>query len=230
MKVIILAAGACKRLGLSYPKALLQLEDGTRLVDRVVDDVLEAQPKSLFLAVAGYKGDRLQNALPEFDFVNNEQYQVTGPAYSLRLALEHLDSQEDVLVISSDVCFQKGVLSSFIQNQKEHSSCLVAGHTEIEGNVKVELDHSKSILNIGHDIAGIAGTFPGIAYFRKDDVQALTKATKEIPDRSFWYEAINHVIQEQNRKVAADRISDEFCHDIDTPEDLKFANTEIQKR
>jgi len=102
--VLLLAAGQGSRLG-SHPKALLKL-GGVTLLKRLLDAVQPFNPVE-FLVVTGFHGDAIEEVLAQMDspfsrsirLLRNPNPEV-GQASSVRLGIEALQSNFDVLLIA----------------------------------------------------------------------------------------------------------------------------------
>jgi CTP:molybdopterin cytidylyltransferase MocA len=104
LAVLLLAAGQGSRLG-SHPKALLK-QAGVTLLNRLLDAVQPFNPIE-FIVVTGFHGDAIKQALVEMDspfsqsvrLLRNPKPEV-GQASSVRLGIEALQSNFDVLLIA----------------------------------------------------------------------------------------------------------------------------------
>lgn len=101
--VLILAAGSGSRLG-NYPKALLQ-RDGLSLLEAACKSALEINPIEI-LVITGFYSDQIQKEIESINqklatqitWVKNSNAHL-GRASSVRLGIESLKSQYDVLLI-----------------------------------------------------------------------------------------------------------------------------------
>jgi CTP:molybdopterin cytidylyltransferase MocA len=104
LAVLLLAAGQGNRLG-SHPKALLK-RGGVTLLKRLLDAVQPFNPVE-FLVVTGFHGDAIEEVLAQMDspfsrsirLLRNPNPEV-GQASSVRLGIEALQSNFDVLLIA----------------------------------------------------------------------------------------------------------------------------------
>jgi CTP:molybdopterin cytidylyltransferase MocA len=104
LAVLLLAAGQGSRLG-SHPKALLK-QNGVTLLKGLLDAIQPFNPVE-FIAVTGFHGDAIEEALAQIDspfsrsirLLRNPSPEV-GQASSVRLGIEALQSNFDVLLIA----------------------------------------------------------------------------------------------------------------------------------
>jgi CTP:molybdopterin cytidylyltransferase MocA len=104
LAVLLLAAGQGSRLG-SHPKALLK-QAGVTLLQRLLDAIQPFNPAE-FIVVTGFHGEVIEQSLAQMDspfsrsirFLRNPTPEV-GQASSVRLGIEELHSNFDVLLIA----------------------------------------------------------------------------------------------------------------------------------
>lgn len=104
LAVLLLAAGQGNRLG-SHPKALLK-QAGVTLLQRLLDAIQPFNPVE-FIVVTGFHGEAIEQSLAQMDspfsrsirFLRNPTPEV-GQASSVRLGIEELHSNFDVLLIA----------------------------------------------------------------------------------------------------------------------------------
>ena len=122
MKAIILAAGYGNRmrpLTDTTHKTLLRI-GGQTLIGRILEG-LRAHAVTDIVVVTGHLAEQLEEALtttyPDltFTFVRNLRYRETNNIYSLALAFEALDFDEDILLIESDLVYEPAVLKVYAE-------------------------------------------------------------------------------------------------------------------
>ena len=124
MKAIILAAGYGNRmrpLTDDTHKTLLRI-GGQTLIGRIIDG-LRVHAVTEIVVVTGHLADQLEDALttayPDltFTFIRNLRYRETNNIYSLALAFDALDFDEDILLIESDLVYEPAVMRRVIESR-----------------------------------------------------------------------------------------------------------------
>ncbi len=117
LAVLILAAGEGSRLG-GYPKALLT-KDGSSLLRRFIHSIQDLSPTET-MVVTGFYADEveaeIQSIQSPITWLRNPKPE-TGQSSSVRLGLESLKSDYDVLLIA--LCDQPNIGASEIESLLE---------------------------------------------------------------------------------------------------------------
>jgi len=241
MQAIILAAGLAKRLRPltdTTPKCLLEV-NGKNLLHRTMDNVIANGIKE-FIFVTGYRENMIKNYLKEnfsdykIQFLSNHDFANNNNSYSLWMTKNFIT--KDVILLDSDILFDKGIIKELLDSQ--HENCLAVNfETELdEEQIKVVLDENKKILEISKvtDLKKSAGESIGIEKFSLDFMDELFKVLdrKIINERNvneFYEKSFEEVIQskknannERNSIYAID-VSQYKCMEIDTVEDYERA-------
>jgi bifunctional UDP-N-acetylglucosamine pyrophosphorylase / glucosamine-1-phosphate N-acetyltransferase len=121
--VAILAAGKGTRMRSDLPK-VLHLLGGRSLVERVLIGCAELQPERQ-LAIVGYQGDRVKQALthyPAVEFV--EQTQQLGTGHAVQQLLPHLeDFIGDLIVLNGDApLLRPETLKALLATHQHHQN------------------------------------------------------------------------------------------------------------
>jgi choline kinase len=121
MQAIIYAAGFGSRLSRPLnlkPKSLLQIGDKT-IIYLMIDKLIDCKITKINIVV-GYKSKLLQSYLIKnfknkcsFNFIKNKFYISRGNIYSAYLVKEKIN--EDVIILNSDLLFQKKTLVNFLK-------------------------------------------------------------------------------------------------------------------
>ncbi len=241
MQAIILAAGLAKRLRPltdTTPKCLLEV-NGKNLLHRTMENVI-ANGITNFVFVTGYRENMIKNYLKEnfsdykIQFLSNPDFANNNNSYSLWMTKNFIT--KDVILLDSDILFDKGIIKELLDSQ--HENCL-AVNFEIEldeEQIKVVLDENKKILEISKvtDLKKSAGESIGIEKFSLDFMDELYKVLdrKIINERNvneFYEKSFEEVIQAKNNaknernSIYAIDVSHYKCMEIDTVEDYERA-------
>jgi choline kinase/ubiquinone/menaquinone biosynthesis C-methylase UbiE len=172
MKAIILAAGEGKRFGQSKvnkPKCLMEVGEST-LLNIQIDTLYECGINDIVM-VRGYEKNKID--IPGIRYYDNDEYKETKVLYSLFKAEEELN--EDVLVLYSDIYYEKNVIKT-IMNSSENISigCLInyenlhkhRSDISLQDMELVDFDSDNRIRDIGKDLSEVTdstrGQFIGI--------------------------------------------------------------------
>jgi histidinol-phosphate/aromatic aminotransferase/cobyric acid decarboxylase-like protein/choline kinase len=123
MKAIILAAGVGRRmqpLSNECHKTLLDV-GGRSIMGRIIDGLVANDIDDVCI-VTGYRAEELETfatgEFPKvrFTFVRNPNFETTNNIYSMALALNHFDCDEDIVLIESDLVFEPAVLTRLLSS------------------------------------------------------------------------------------------------------------------
>lgn len=101
LHVIILAAGAGKRMFSETPKVLHRLA-GKPMLQRVIECAQQLQPDAIHV-IYGHGGERIRQAMGEYPVNWVLQAEQAGTGHAVKQALPHLPKGARVLVLSADV-------------------------------------------------------------------------------------------------------------------------------
>ncbi len=153
--VAILAAGKGTRMRSDLPK-VLHLLGGLSLVERVLIGCADLQPERQ-LAIVGYQGDRVKQALshyPEVEFV--EQTQQLGTGHAVQQLLPHLqDFTGDLIVLNGDApLLRPETLKALLATHQHHQNAatiLTAQISDPKGYGRVFCDSNGLLKEIIED-------------------------------------------------------------------------------
>ena len=225
MKFIILAAGKGTRLGMPHPKTLTKLETGETILQRQISFLSEYVDKKNIIIVVGYKKELIMNNFPDCTFIYNSNYDTTNTAKSLLCALkENLDS--DVIWINGDVVFDKKALKSILNSKK---SCMLVNTESVsEEEVKYNLKSDGSIKQVSKEINDGIGEAVGINKVISADIKKLKNKLEECKENDYFEYAIELLINDNIKFYPID-ITENFCFEIDTLEDLNCVNNYLKE-
>ena len=235
MKIILLCAGKSSRTNLGYPKCLYKFQDGEMLIEKNLKILKKIGflDKEIYFAT-GFKSKLIKTkTLNKYNYVFNNKFENTNMVYSFKNVLKKFKSDE-VIVIYSDILFEKKCLSKIIKSKHSISTVIDKDWKKKwkkKSNFMNDLEELKiknsKIYSLGkktYDLKNIDGRFLGITKFSKKTIKDLKKnfiskilrKNKNIDFTNFLMELIS-----KNFKIKA--ISDKFdWHEFDNPKDFKI--------
>ena len=240
MKAVILAAGVASRLRplTNYtPKCLLKV--GSKSILELTLDNLVANKISDIVIVTGYLEMQIRDFInarfPELNitFCFNEFYNSTNNIYSLWLARNSFNG-DDMLLMDSDIVFDGQIIAKLCSSA--YKNCLaLKRHDVSDEEIKVRTDLNGRILEISKEVnpSESAGESVGIEIFSRELLPELfsvidRKVTIEKNVNQFYEAAFQELIN-SNHDIYTVDITEYFCMEIDTAEDLKIASESIMK-
>ena len=186
MKIILLCAGKSSRTGLGYPKCLYKFKDNETLIEKnlkILND-FGFSNKEIYFAT-GFKSKLIKNrTFNKYKYIFNNKYKTTNMVYSFNQVLKKIKS-DDVIVIYSDILFEKKCLSKVIKSKFSISTTIDTDWKrkwKKKSNFINDLEELKikdsKIYSLGKktfDLKNIDGRFLGIIKFSKKTVSHLKK-------------------------------------------------------
>ncbi len=241
MKAVLLAAGLAKRLRPltdTTPKCLLDL-NGKNLLHRAIENI-EANGISEFIIVTGYRENMIIDYIREnfshlnFEFLSNKDYMNNNNSYSLWMTKDI--AGDNILLLDSDILFEKGIIKKLIDSGKE--TCLaLKKHKLDEEQIKVLMDEESRVIKIGKevDLKKAHGESIGIEIISGDFLRELYKVldrkiTIEQNVNEFYEASFQEVIDKNDKKISmyGVDISEYSCIEIDTVEDYENAKLNLK--
>jgi histidinol-phosphate/aromatic aminotransferase/cobyric acid decarboxylase-like protein/choline kinase len=142
MKAIILAAGAGSRMGpltKQRPKPLLTVA-GKTILERMLEGLERAGVRSICIVV-GYLEDQIRccvaEGFPHLDIqcVTNPRHASTNNIYSLKLAFDAMDVDEDVLILEADLLFDPTVIPGLVASAEANVALVDDFDHSMDGTV-----------------------------------------------------------------------------------------------
>jgi choline kinase len=239
MKAVILAAGIASRLRPltnNTPKCLLKV--GSKSILELTIENLVTNGIFDIIVVTGFLDhmikDFLNSRFPglNIQFCHNELFESTNNIYSLWLAKDALGS-DDMLLMDSDIVFDGRIIAKLRESGLKNCLALKR-HDVSDEEIKVLADINGRILDISKEVnpGEAAGESIGIELFSNRLVPELfrvidRKVNAEKKVNIFYEVAFQELINENHDIFIVD-VTDFFCMEIDTAEDLKVAG-EIYK-
>lgn len=214
MKLIILAAGTGSRLlplTQNTPKSLLDLGDGTSILERQIQSAVESPDITHIVIVTGYKSEQIEAKIKAFSqdipiqIVYNPFFDVSNNLMSV-WCTHYLMEGADFMISNGDNLYKPGVVAGIIQSLKDRTGIFITTNPLSEPDE----DTMKVVLN-GDSIQKIAKTIPikdahlesvGLAIIKGKWFQTLfrDKVLELSRDKSyhqkFWLEIFNELIQD----------------------------------
>jgi histidinol-phosphate/aromatic aminotransferase/cobyric acid decarboxylase-like protein/choline kinase len=240
MKALILAAGYGNRmrpLTDTTHKTLLRI-GGQTLIGRIVDG-LRAHAVTDIVVVTGHLADDLERALtaayPEltFTFVRNLRYRETNNIYSLALAFEAIDLDDDILLIESDLVYEPAVIQRIVESRYPNVALVDRFRSGMDGTVVTVEDHViRSIIpphlqGPSFDFADKFKTLNIYKFSREFCAsvfkQLLSYYTKTIDDNCYYELILGILIYVGQAQIHAEVLDGEAWAELDDPNDLRVA-------
>lgn len=239
MKAVILAAGIASRLRPltnNTPKCLLKV--GSKSILELAIENLISNSISEIIIVTGYLDSMIREFMKErfphleITYCHNELYSSTNNIFSLWLAKEAL-GDDDMLLMDSDIVFEGRIIGKL--RDSGFKNCLALKRHELsDEEIKVLTNKNGRILDISKEVNPneAAGESIGIEIFSRQLVPELfsvidRKVNAEKKVNIFYEVAFQELINENHDIFIVD-VTEFFCMEIDTAEDLKVAG-EIYK-
>jgi choline kinase len=240
-KCVILAAGASTRLRPltdSKPKCLLEV-GGKALLERTLENVLDAGVKEIAIVI-GYRGEMIREFVkrhfPKIHicFILNPDYIETNNAYSLLLAREFIENNEEnvrsgLLLLDSDILFSSKLLPFFLNGRLQDRVAVRVSGEHSEEEIRVKTDGDGNIVLIGKEtpLDETYGESIGIEVFSVETTARLFTILEQrvrngAGRTEFYEESFQQMINDGTQLKAVD-VGEFSAIEIDTVEDLQLA-------
>ncbi|MDY0059938.1 MAG: aminotransferase class I/II-fold pyridoxal phosphate-dependent enzyme [Myxococcota bacterium] len=245
MKVIILAAGLGRRmqpLTDGCHKTLLTV-GGQTVLGRILDSLLARGLRGWTL-VTGYRAadvrSFVETTYPDIPvtFIHNERYESTNNIYSLALAFEQLEPDDDILLIESDLVFAPEILDRLLDSVHPNVALVDRWQPGMDGTV-VQIDSRQVITRVipiqqQDDQFDFSDKYKTLNIYKfsqdfyKNQLRPHIRWYAQMVDDNCFYELILGVIIYLHKaQVHAAVIQDELWAEIDDPVDLDVATFEF---
>ena len=246
MKAIILTAGYARRmrpLTDSNHKTLLNIGDQS-IIQRIVTGLTENDVDDI-VVVTGYLhrevSEHLLASFPDanFTFVHNEIYDKTNNIYSMALAFEQVDINDDVLLIESDLIYYPHIIKTLIEDPRENVALVDKYGQGMDGTVVAVEDGVVTNVIPPHlqphnfDFSDKYKTL-NIYKFSKEFASSefkklLTYYARVIDDNCYYELILGILIYMQRRKIHALFVEGDDWAEVDDPNDLSSASFVFEK-
>lgn len=240
MKAIILTAGFGNRmrpLTNDNHKTLLKIGEET-ILERIINGLIDNDINDIVI-VTGYLRDKLTSfinqAYPElnFTFVDNPVYDKTNNIYSMALAFENIEIDDDILLIESDLIYHSNIIKELIEDPRDNVALVDKYGSGMDGTV-VKIDNGTITQVIpphlqeeNFDFSDKYKTL-NIYKFKKEFAASefkklLTYYARVIDDNCYYELILGILIYMQREKIHALVISGDDWAEVDDPNDLNTA-------
>ncbi|MFC2038705.1 aminotransferase class I/II-fold pyridoxal phosphate-dependent enzyme [Chloroflexota bacterium] len=238
-KAIILAAGIGSRMGPStehIPKCLTPI-NGVPILTNMLIQLSDVGTEETVIVVGHLKEVIYETIGASFNgmkitYVESDRYTTTNNIYSLWLAREHLN--EDVLLLESDVFFERSLLDHIFENENRNVAAVARHQSWMSGTV-VSLDKDgniQALLETQHqgprfDYSKVFKTV-NIYLLRREFLTDLFVSRLEafinVGDVNQYYEVILHSLAYSRQHSMTTLICDDIkWAEVDCENDRKFA-------
>jgi histidinol-phosphate/aromatic aminotransferase/cobyric acid decarboxylase-like protein/choline kinase/ubiquinone/menaquinone biosynthesis C-methylase UbiE len=246
MKAIILAAGYGNRmrpLTDTTHKTLLFVKHKT-ILQGIIDSLLYYDISEIVI-VTGYLADSVEHYLvskypgTNFRFVHNPRYRETNNIYSLSLAINAMDIDDDIILIESDLIYEPSVIRKLIDSKYDNVALVDKFRSGMDGTVVTISNHVVTNIIPPHlqdsnfDFSDKYKTL-NIYKFSKQFClttfkQLLTYYAKAIDDNCYYELILGVLIYMQRETIYAEIIENEEWSEVDDPNDLNVAEFVFNK-
>jgi len=240
MKAIILAAGIGNRmmpLTQDTHKTLIRVA-GISIIDRIINSLKENNILDIVI-VTGYLKNQLTNHLKKtyndinFEFINNPKFKETNNIFSLSMAFEQIEIDQDILLIESDLIYTKEVITKAIKSKYQNVALVSPYKIGLDGTVvQVQKDQIVRIYppHLQDEKFDLMDKFKtlNIYKFSKDfcsnDFKKLLTYYANVIDDNCYYELILGILlYMQKTTINCEIIENSKWAEVDDPNDLRIA-------
>jgi choline kinase len=246
MNLIILAAGQGKRLyplTKDTPKSLLDLGDGTTLLDRQLENAIASHTLHKVYVITGYLSEQLEHKLKNYreqadiEVLYNPYYDVSNNLLSLWCA-HYLMLEEDFLVSNGDNIYKAHVYDQVLAGDHDGIQLTIDYKSHYDNDdMKVRLDDQRHVLQVSKKIepAEAQAESVGLVMVRGSSMRSrfhdkLLQMVKQSENRdAFWLEIFNSLAAD-GQKVTTCEINHDDWGEVDFHPDIEAMRKAVFKR
>ena len=247
MKAIILAAGYGNRmrpLTDNNHKTLLQIA-GEPIIDRIMSGFISHDIKDV-VVVTGYRQNDLRTHLDQtyshvnITYVHNEKYRETNNIFSLALAFQQVEINDDILLIESDLIYEPHVLDQIVNSRYSNVALLSLYQRGMDGTVvKVADDKITEVIpphlqDENFDFSDKYKTLNIYKFSRafcNNEFQRLLEYYATVVDDNCYYELILGIlIYMQREQIFCEVVDHTAWAEVDDPNDLRGAEFQFNTK
>ena len=223
-------------------KAMLSV-GGTTILARIVAS-LQDVGVDVVSVVTGYRAAEIEDYLragcpgPTYRFISNERYAITNNIVSLRLALDALEGDDDVLLIECDLLLAPGLLERLCGADRGNMALVGRYDAGMDGTV-VTIDGGLVTRVIPPAAQGPAfeyrDTYKTLNVYRfsrafcVDVLAPLLRAHVDTGDAGSYYEVVLARLGDLTpHRIAAEIVDRETWAEVDDPNDLEAARFQFE--
>lgn len=220
--IIVPTAGIGVRV-LKSPKALIELEDGSKVIERQYEIIRSVYPDSELIFITGFKSEKVEQVLKgkKAKVVKNNYFYRTNVSQSIDLGIKTAKNN-NILVIYGDLVFNKELLSNLPFNSGSFVLVDNKGFMR-KDEVGVNVQQNK-VNNMSY---GLETKWSQCFYMNSKESALFVKCCENQKSyNKFGFEIINSII-ENNGSFYAFEQKDNIVYEIDSYKDLKKINENI---
>ena len=218
-------------------KTLLEV-DGTSIIDRIIDSLRKNGIVDVVI-VTGYLKNQLVNHLENkyddvnFEYVDNPRFKQTNNIFSLSIAFEQIEIDQDILLIESDLIYKDEVISRAIKSKHENLALVSPYKIGLDGTVvKVQKDQIISIYppHLQDEKFDLSDKFKTLNIYKFSKSFCSTEFKKLLVyyanaiDENCYYELILGILlYMQKTSIYCEIINNDDWAEVDDPNDLSLA-------
>lgn len=208
-------------MGHNVPKALVELRDDFTILDLQLELLNEKLNIEDITIVVGYKKNLIIEKYPELAYVYNSEYGSTNTSKSLLHGLKSIGDNEDVLWLNGDVVFESRILD-LVMGKMDRNVICVNNENVSDEEVKYTLNDEGFINAISKEVENGLGEAVGINFIKKEYLPSFISCLEKCQDDDYFEKGIETALNNGVKFIPVD-IKDNFCIEVDFPEDLQIA-------
>jgi choline kinase len=218
MKVVILAAGAGRRLGLDMSKVLVELGDNVKMIDNHLSAIEPHIPRDDIVVVTGFQSEIVEAAATGCHFVYNPHFQSTNTAKSLMIGLTAC-AGHDVILINGDLFYPTETFRRVLSARGNLIGVRYGSLSDEE--VKFVTNRSGHVVGLSKQVVGGEGEAVGINRFDANTISALMSSLHQTDPMDYFEAGIEKILDTAPFRIVD--LTDTGCIEIDFPSDLQIA-------